>query len=1004
MKKMLFAAGFAVVSSASAWGFGFNDIRCWIGEGTNRCAVVVDFNDGGIGDRSFAWGYRWNGEAPNVKAILDEITVYDTRLKMFASSSDYGTFIDAFAYDVDGDGGTFERVWNNESYAYDHVKSDADDIFPALESESYVDDVTSNYVYSGTSWMQLAGAGAAFEDIAFAETPNGADLTNPENGQWICWRICPYVSESDADWNLVRYECITTSPYVPVAAVRAFGINNVQYWVGQGTNSCAVVIDFNVKGIPDCSFAWGFRWNGEAPNVTAILKEITARDRRLKMFASTSQYGTFVDAFAYDVDGDGGTFERVWNNESYAYDCVKSDDDDLFPATESSSYVDDITSNYVYVGTSWMQLGGTGVMFDDVTFAETPNGVDFTQPENGGWICWRLCPYVSEYDADWNTVGYECTIDSEHLPVAAEPPISLSGAGKVTKSKTKKGQTATWKAVASAGSVFSHWEGGIVETLNLSANARRNPTLKFKMPAKLDAPTAVFVPVDDDKLSKLWLEGDLPLAAGAVVTNLYLCDDSLSYVTATVTDLPQGMTFNAANLRFGGAPAEDGVYILMVTAKNASGYQMKQALRLVVGTDDQSMETPEVDYTPTYPLTVAVAAGGGGTASGTGVYVSNKVVTVKAVAAKNRVFVGWFEDADCTLPAPMTTDYRAPAGKIRVPDARYLFAKFVKKGAATDPVTDFACASVDETGTLTMMVGVKLAGNDKMTCESASLPSYKASGLPAGVAINKTTGAFTGAPTKVGMFKAKVTASNASTKKTQPITIKVLPLPAWAKGTFTGLAEETGVAPGLATLTVGATGKISGKVVLPGTNWTFSATSFDAGGFSVDQTNLTITGKATYVDAKKRKSYREFAFTVNAPTNGVWNLSSVTGTFGDADYAAYRKIWGDSAAAVRELEANWVGSYKYRSADEDVLRLQIQKTGAVVWTGYLANGRTFSGSTPLLHEDADLIRTPFAITYAPAASVKASKKTPAVNYPVFCDTVKFQYEMPDPGSPAERSR
>ena len=572
MKKMLFAAGFAVVSSASAWGFGFNDIRCWIGEGTNRCAVVVDFNDGGIGDRSFAWGYRWNGEAPHVKAILDEITVYDTRLKMFASSSDYGTFIDAFAYDVDGDGGTFEHVWNDDAYAYDFVKSDADDIFPATSDVYSFDPVTSNHVYTGVAWMQLAGTGTAFEDVVFADTPNGVDFTNPEDGQWICWRLCPYESVSDYEWNPVGYECIETSPYIPVAAV----------------------------------------------------------------------------------------------------------------------------------------------------------------------------------------------------------PANLSGVGKITKSKTKKGQTATWKAVASAGSVFSHWEGGIVETMNLSANARRNPTLKFKMPAKLDAPRAVFVPIDDDDLSKLWLEGGLPLAAGAVVTNLYLSDDSLSYVTATVTGLPSGMTFNAANLTFGGTPAEDGVYNLTVTAKNASGYQMKQALRLVVGADDPSVETPEVEYTPTYPLTVVVAAGGGGTASGTGVYAEGKTVTVKAVPAKNRVFAGWFEDSACTIPAPVVSgDYRAPTAKVCVPDVRYLFAKFLKKGAATDPVSNVACDSLDETGTLTMMVGVKLSGTNVVTCDSASLPNYAASGLPAGVSLDKTTGAFTGAPGKVGTFKVKVTASNASTKKALNLTVKV---------------------------------------------------------------------------------------------------------------------------------------------------------------------------------------------------------------------------------------
>ena len=154
--------------------FRMDNIRFWVGSGTNKCAVVVDFNDGGTGDRSFAWGFRWNGAAPSVKAILDEITASDPRLKMFASSSEYGSFIDAFAYDVDGDGGTFKRVWNNDTYAYYHVKSDDDDLFPDLESTSYIDEQTENYVYEGTSWMLLFGTGETFADVAFAETPNGA--------------------------------------------------------------------------------------------------------------------------------------------------------------------------------------------------------------------------------------------------------------------------------------------------------------------------------------------------------------------------------------------------------------------------------------------------------------------------------------------------------------------------------------------------------------------------------------------------------------------------------------------------------------------------------------------------------------------------------------------------------------------------------------------------------------------------------------------------------------
>jgi hypothetical protein len=1002
MKKMLFAAGLAVVSFTPAWGFGFNDIRCWIGEGTNRCAVVVDFNDGGTGDRSFAWGYRWNGMATNVTTILKEITARDSRLKMFASSSQYGSYIEAFAYDADADGGTFERVWNSETYAYDHVKSDADDIFPVTEDVYSFDPVTSNHVYTGIAWMQLAGTGTAFEDVVFADTPNGVDYTNPEDGQWICWRLCPYESVSDADWNPIGYECIETSPYVPVAAVRAFGMEDIQSWLGHGTNSCAIVVDFNEGSVEPCSFVWGYRWNGEAPSVKTILDEITARDQRLKMFASVDQYGSFIDAFAYDVDGDGGTFERIWNSEANAYDCVKSDSDDLFPATVSTFGVDDATGHYIYSGTSWMQLAGTGFMFDDVAFAETPNGVDLTQPENGQWICWRLCPYVSEYDADWNTVGYECTIDSEHLPLAAEP--RLVSDGKITKSNTKSGQTATWKAVAALGSVFSHWKGGIVDTLGLSANALRNPTLKFKMPAELEEPTAVFVPIDQDGITALWLEGDQPLEAGVLVTNLFLRDDSLSYVTATVKGLPSGMKFNAADLSFGGKPKKDGTYVLTVTAKNASGYQMSQAIKLSVGTEDPSVEVPEIAYTPYYPLTLTVADGGG-TVKGTGVYAANKVVTASAVADKGYVFAGWFTDETCTVPATVGEfDYRTPTVKMSVPDVRYLVAKFVKKGADTDPVANLACAGVDESGSLTMMVGVRVDASVAITCDSLSLPSYSSKSFPAGVSVSKTTGEIVGVPTKAGTFNAQVMVSNASGKRTLPLTINVLPMPEWANGSFVGLVEQQDVEPGSATLTVGKTGKISGKVELCGTNWTFSASAYDAVQFADGTTNLTITGEAKYVDAKKNASVRDIALSVNMPTNGTWNIATVTGSFGDAEYGAYRVIWSDSKLAKDELSANWTGTYLYATDAGDILTLKIQNNGSVTFAGTLANGRSVKGSTSLLHEDAALIRSPFVIAYAPAASVKVKvdKKTETMFCPAFCDVIRFKYDAPEPGGPAVR--
>ena len=418
----------AAIMSAEPYAYTFDDIKYWVGNGTNRCAIVVDFNDGEVGNRSFAWGYRWNGNAPSMKAILDEITTNDPRLKMFASTSEYGSFIEAFAYDVDGDGGTFSRVWNANTYAYDFVKSDDDDIFPPLVSNSDVDAQTGNYVYTGTSWMLLYGTGDAFGDVAFAETPNGADFTNPLNGEWYCWRICAYESVSDPDWNFVSYDCDITSPYVPVVVPYTFSMDNIRFWVGNGTNECVVVIDFNDGSVEESSFAWGYRWNGTAPSVKAILDEITACDPRLKMIVSTSEYGSFIEAFAYDADGDGGTFSRVWNADTSAYDFVKSDDDDIFTPLVSNSDVDAQTGNYVYTGTSWMLLCGIGDAFGDVAFAETPNGADFTNPQNGEWYCWRICTYESVSDSNWNFVSYDCDIYSPYVAVAAYPSDAVAAA------------------------------------------------------------------------------------------------------------------------------------------------------------------------------------------------------------------------------------------------------------------------------------------------------------------------------------------------------------------------------------------------------------------------------------------------------------------------------------------------------------------------------------------------------------------------------------------------
>jgi len=60
----------ATLSGANSQGLvgSFDDIQFWTGNGTNRSALILQWNDG-ITPASLAWGYRWGGNATGVDML-----------------------------------------------------------------------------------------------------------------------------------------------------------------------------------------------------------------------------------------------------------------------------------------------------------------------------------------------------------------------------------------------------------------------------------------------------------------------------------------------------------------------------------------------------------------------------------------------------------------------------------------------------------------------------------------------------------------------------------------------------------------------------------------------------------------------------------------------------------------------------------------------------------------------------------------------------------------------
>ena len=89
-----------------------------------------------------------------------------------------------------------------------------------------------------------------------------------------------------------------------VAAGPVGSFENVEYWVGAGSNRAAVAIDWDKNSTATPALVWGFRWDGVASGQT-MLSAIVAADPRL--FAKSEGHGTLGSAIyglGYD-DGDG---------------------------------------------------------------------------------------------------------------------------------------------------------------------------------------------------------------------------------------------------------------------------------------------------------------------------------------------------------------------------------------------------------------------------------------------------------------------------------------------------------------------------------------------------------------------------------------------------------------------------------------------------------------------------------------------------------------------------
>ncbi len=199
MKKVRFAlalAGWILVSKSSA--ISLDDIPLWTGSGTNRAALVIEWNSpevfngttvpAPVANKTLVWGYRFNGSATGTQ-MFNAIVAANPQLYTVETADPFlGTGIQAIGFNLDGSGlsGVADGTVTNLANTFTNGILTNPSLNPDATYPLNAGDLFWSSDYNGPYWQIWTELG---DGGGFTNSPNrGAspyfDPNTYNHGQW----------------------------------------------------------------------------------------------------------------------------------------------------------------------------------------------------------------------------------------------------------------------------------------------------------------------------------------------------------------------------------------------------------------------------------------------------------------------------------------------------------------------------------------------------------------------------------------------------------------------------------------------------------------------------------------------------------------------------------------------------------------------------------------------------------------------------------------------------